>query len=161
CNPMILPSWPCGWSVSNPERTRSTHGFRANSGSLDSIGDITIVFGLFRPAPFSDPQLGEFRRSRGLWRGVVLLAGRTVPLAVSGSRAAPDPQALDIARAITSSYVGWRPVIERALFEHYSPYADAIAAGESELSQDALPRIDEPSAVWPHTHAEFVQVTRL
>lgn len=119
------------------------------------------MFGLFASAPFSDPQLGELRRSRGLWRGVVLLGDRTVPLAVSGSRAAPDPHALNIARSITSRYASWRPSIEQALYEHYSPYAEAIAAGESEPPQDGLPRIDEPSAVWPHTNAEFVQVTPL
>ena len=119
------------------------------------------MFGLFKSAAFSDPQLGELRRTRGLWRGAVVLGEAPVPLALSGSRTAPDPQALDIARSIPSSYATWRPSIERAMFEHYSPYAEAVATGDSEPPQDGLPQIDAPSGVWPHTNAEFVQVTPL
>jgi hypothetical protein len=84
-----------------------------------------------------------------------------VPLALSGSRAAPDPRALSVARSIPADYPTWRPTIERAMFEHYSPYAEAVAAGESEQPQEGLPRIDAPADVWPHTNAEFVQITPL
>ena len=119
------------------------------------------MFRLFKSPPFSDQQLGELRRSRGLWRGTVLLGEATVPLAVSGSRTAPDPQALKVAHSIPSSYAIWRPSIEHAMFEHYSPYAEAVAAGESEPPLDGLPTIEAPSGVWPHTDAEFVQVSPL
>jgi hypothetical protein len=119
------------------------------------------MFGLFKSAPFSDPQLGELRRTRGLWRGAVVLGEAQVPLALSGSRTAPDPQALDIARSIPSSYATWRPSIERAMFEHYTPYAEAVAAGDGEPPQDGLPHIDGPSGVWRHTDVEFVQITPL
>lgn len=119
------------------------------------------MFGLFKSAPFYDPQLGELRRSGGLWRGAVLLREAKVPLALSGSRSAPDPEALYVACSIESSYATWRPSIERAMFEHYSPYAEAVAEGESEPPQDGLPRMAEPSDVWAHTETEFVQVTPL
>jgi hypothetical protein len=119
------------------------------------------VLGLFKSPSFSDPQLGELRRTGGLWRGAVLLGEAKVPLALSGSRAAPDPQALNVARSISSSYATWRPSIERAMFEHYSPYAEAVAEGESEPPRDGLSRIDTPAGVWSHTDAEFVQVTPL
>lgn len=119
------------------------------------------MFGMFKSTPFSDPQLGEFRRSGGLWRGAARLGEASVPLVLSGPRAAPDPRALTVARSIASSYPTWRPSIERAMFEHYSPYAEAVAAGESEAPQEGLPRIDAPADVWPHTHTEFVQVTPL
>lgn len=52
------------------------------------------MFGLFRSAPFSDPALGELVRSRGLWRGTVHLDSRATPIAVAGTRSAPDPVAL-------------------------------------------------------------------
>jgi hypothetical protein len=118
------------------------------------------MFGLFKSAPFADPQLGEFRRSSGMWRGRLLLGDARVPLVVSGSRAAPDPKALNVARSISSDFPSWRATIARALFEHYSPYAEAIAAGEAEPLQE-LPAIDGPAAVWPHTTADFVQVSPL
>lgn len=47
------------------------------------------------------------------------------------------------------------------MYEHYSPYAEAAAAGESEPLQNGLPRIDTASGVWPHADTEFVQVTPL
>src|SRR3954468_9061540 len=117
------------------------------------------MFGLFKSQPFSDPHLGELRRTRGLWRGSLLLGKVRVPLVVTGSRAAPDPKALDMARSTLSDYPEWRVLIERAVFEHYTPYAEAIAAGEAEPPETGLPRLVEPNDVWPYTFAEFVQVT--
>ena len=49
----------------------------------------------------------------------------------------------------------WRPAIERALFEHYAPYAEA------EPVEEGLPAIREASSEWPHTRIEFVQVAPL
>jgi hypothetical protein len=117
------------------------------------------MFSWFKPATFTDPELGEFRRSGGVWRGTLSLDGAAVPLVVSGTRATPDPEALRIARSIPADFASWRPQIQNALFEHYSPYAEAIAAGEE--PDPGLPKIDTPSAVWPHAVVEFVQVTPL
>lgn len=120
------------------------------------------MFGLFKSAPFIDPQLGELRRSRGAWRGTLVLdANSTVPLILAGSRAAPDPEALRVGRSIPTEFASWRPVIEGALFEHLAPYAEAIAAGELDPPASLLPAIDVPSSVWPHTRVEFVQVAPL
>jgi len=119
------------------------------------------MFGLFKSPEFSDPQLGELRRTGGLWRGSLLLDAARVPLVLSGSRTAPDLEALDIAHSITSSYPTWRVIIERAMLEHYAPYAEDVAAGEDEPPESGLPRIDVPSDVWSYTNAEFVYVAPL
>jgi hypothetical protein len=120
------------------------------------------MFGLFKSPTFVDPQLGEFRRSRGAWRGTVALAGvPSVPLVLSGGREAPDDGALKTARSIPSEYASWRPMIEPELFEHYSPYGEAIAAGEASPPPSSLPAIDTPASVWPHTTIRFVQVSPL
>ncbi len=120
------------------------------------------MFSLFKSAPFIDPQLGVLRRSGGVWRGTLVLdQAATVPLAVSGTRTGPDPHALRLACSIPSEYVSWRPAIERALLEHYSPYAEAVAAGELHPPASGLPAIEAPSVVWAHTVAEFVQVAPL
>jgi hypothetical protein len=120
------------------------------------------MFSLFRSAPFVDEQLGEFRRSGGAWRGMLVLDGAvSVPLVVSGSRTAPDPAALRVARSVPSELPSWRPVIERALFEHYPPYAEADAAGKAEPPAPSLPAIADAPSVWPHTSLAFVQVAPL
>jgi hypothetical protein len=119
------------------------------------------MFGLFQSPPFSDALLGELRRTGGIWRGTVGLGNVRVPLAIHGPRSSPDPQALEIARAVLSSYPEWRNLIAAAMFEHYAPYAEAVAAGELEPPAQGLPRITQPEEVWPHTSVEFVAVVPL
>jgi hypothetical protein len=119
------------------------------------------MFGLFGSASFTDPQLGELRRSGGVWRGTVRLEGAALPLAVSGSRTAPDAEALRLARSVPAEFAAWRPTMERALYEHHSPYAEAVADGEADAPASGLPTIDTPSSVWPHTSVEFVRVSPL
>ena len=118
------------------------------------------MFGLFKTLTFSDPVLGELRRKGGAWRGEISLGEDTAPLTLPGTRSAPDPQALVIARSIPTDYSGWRKVIEASLFEHYGPYAEAVAAGQFEESDVVLPHLTQPDQVWPYTSVEFVAVTK-
>lgn len=118
------------------------------------------MFGLFRSPPFRDPLLGELTRSRGHWRGTISLDGaRAVPLVLSGARAGPDATALAIAKTLAAEYGEWRPTIENALFEHYTPYAQAIADGEEPAPSDAFPRMTAPGDVWPQVTLLYVAVT--
>jgi hypothetical protein len=119
------------------------------------------MFGIFKSTPFTDAMFGELRRSGGVWRGAIDLGGPSVPLALPGSRKAPDPQALEIARAIPSRYARWRGPIAAAMFEHYAPYAEAVATGELEPPGDDLPRVTQPDDVWPYTSIEYVAVITL
>ena len=69
--------------------------------------DRNAMAGFFKSASFVYSQLGELNRSRGAWRGELNLdAKRPVPLIVSGGRAAPDAEALRIARLCHSSIGG-------------------------------------------------------
>jgi Domain of unknown function (DUF6985) len=109
---------------------------------------------LHRPPPFSDPQLGQLRFSFGfttcLWRGsIALLPGTSLPLTVAGTANGPAPEALAMARDLVTRFPSWRPSIEKALFEHYEPYAEALASGELKHLGEPLPVISEPSNVWP------------
>jgi hypothetical protein len=120
------------------------------------------MFGLFRTATFTDEELGPFQRSGGLWRGRLRLSGDAPsPLVLSGSREKPDAEALNLARSIPAEVPGWRPELDAALFEHYQPYADAVAAGEEPPPAAAMPDVREPAHLWPHTAIEFVQVAPL
>ena len=119
------------------------------------------MFDLFKSGPFTDPELGELRRSRGAWRGTVQVEGRPVPLVIAGARKAPDPEALQLARSVAGAYPGWKPAIAAAMLEHYAPYAEAVAAGEEEAPSGGLPDIADPDAVWFHVSTEFVQVHQL
>jgi len=120
------------------------------------------MFGLFKAQPFIDPQLGELVRSRGLWRGTIDVGSTVgVPLAVAGTRGAPDPTALAAARDLTTQFQAWRPAIEFALFGHYEPYAEALAAGELPHPSAPVPKLSSPSHVWPHVSLVFVSVEPL
>ena len=116
---------------------------------------------MFKSPTFSDALLGKFRRTGRVWRGIIDLGEIRVPLAVPGSRSAPHPQALDIARALPSTYPEWRGLIEAAMFEHYAPYAESVAVGEFEPSEEGLPRITQPDEIWPHASVDFVAVIDL
>ena len=81
-----------------------------------------------------------------------------MPLVLSGGRTAPDAEALCLARSVASDYSSWRPMIERELLAHYSPYAEAVTAGELDPPPSGLPAITTPSSVWPYTTVAFVQI---
>ncbi len=119
------------------------------------------MFGWFKTPQFSDPLLGELRRTGGAWRGTIDLGDGRVPLVIPGSRPVPDPAALAMARAVPSAYPQWRGLIAAAMFEHYAPYAEAVAAGEREAPEEGPPCITRPDEVWPHTAVEFVAVITL
>jgi hypothetical protein len=119
------------------------------------------MFGLFKSAPFSDPALGELVRSRGLWRGTIRLESVRTPLALAGTRAAPDPAALAVAREVPTRYAAWRSTIETALFKHYEPYAESLAAGEIQAPDESLPCIAVPAEVWPHVCLQYICVAPL
>jgi hypothetical protein len=70
-------------------------------------------------------------------------------------------QALQIAREVTAQYESWHPIIECALFEHLSPYAEAIAAGDPPKPSELMPELETPSQVWPYVSLVFVSVTPL
>ena len=66
-----------------------------------------------------------------------------------------------MAREVPAQFASWRPSIEQALFEHYEPYAEALAAGEVPPESEAFPSIHAANQVWPHVSLVFVSVTPL
>ena len=66
-----------------------------------------------------------------------------------------------MAREVPVKFASWRPSIERALFEHYEPYAAAVASGEVPPESEAFPSITAANRVWPHVSLVFVSVTPL
>ena len=120
------------------------------------------MFSFFKSQPFRDNILGEFTRTRGHWRGALSLEGAMrVPLILSGARTEPDPKALATAHALPDAFPAWRQSIETALYEHYRPYAEALAAGEMQPPKDPIPQIESPSGIWHHVSLVFVSVTPL
>ena len=85
-----------------------------------------------------------------MWRGSsALLPGTKVPVAIVGSADGPSPEALSMAKELAARLPSWQADIEKALFEHYEPYAEALASGELKHRGDPLPTITRPSDVWP------------
>ena len=116
------------------------------------------MFGLFSSAAVSDPVLGELRFQRGRWRGLVRLEGTDLPLAISGSRKAPDESSLMAARSFSSALAALRPQIETALFEHYQPYAEAVTSGDFPPHAEGICEVDVPGDVWRHVVNKFVSI---
>jgi hypothetical protein len=119
------------------------------------------MFGLFRPPSFSDPALGMLERSRGRWRGSLVLAGKTLPLAVSGGRRAPDEDALAAARLLPATWASRSEAVARVLLEHLEPYRDAVAAGEVEQPSQPLPAVAQPGEAWKFVPLLSASVTPL
>jgi hypothetical protein len=123
---------------------------------------VTVMFSFFKSPRFSDPRLGMLERSRGLWRGsVAFYPGVIVSLALAGTRTEPDQAALRAASDLIARFPSLRTFVEKALFEHYEPYAQALATGELKVTGEPLPKLAGPSEVWPHVSPVFVSVTPL
>ena len=119
------------------------------------------MFGLFRPPPFNDPVLGLFERSRGRWRGNLVLAGKTLPLAVSGSRSAPDAEALAAAKLLPAARSNHSDAVARALVAHLEPYREAVVAGEVEPPTRPLSVIARPEDAWRSVELRSASVAPL
>jgi hypothetical protein len=118
------------------------------------------MFGPFKSKPFWEEQLGELRRSGGYWKGSLLVApfGK-FRLALAGSREAPAPIALGLAKELPGRFKSLMPKIQAGLFEHYAPYKEAVDAGEETGSP--CPGVANPEAVWPYVTPAHVLVEPL
>lgn len=119
------------------------------------------MLSLFRSPPFIDPALGSFERSRGRWRGRLVLEGKSLPLAIVGGRAAPDSNALAVAKLLPAAWSTNRESMARALMEHLAPYRESVAAGEADPPSHPLPVITQPGDVWPFVELQSASVTPL
>jgi len=117
--------------------------------------------GFFKSPSVDDPVLGRLDRSRGLWRGALMLAADApTPLALFGSSAEPDPAARAAARELTTSFSAWSPLIEQALHEHFIPYGEASAEEDPSAGTKTL-AIARADQVWAHVSLHSVAVIRL
>jgi len=80
-------------------------------------------------------------------------------LALAGSREAPDPIALALAKELPGRFKSLIPKIQTGLFEHYAPYKEAVDAGEETGSP--CPGVVSPEAAWPHVTPAHVLVEPL
>lgn len=118
--------------------------------------------GIFGTPTFDDAVLGRIERTRGLWRCSLSLSGlKAVPLGMTGSNREPDAAALQEARGIAPLFAGLKPDIQRALFEHYEPYADAASDEDSVGDTMAIPSISTPEQVWAHVSLQSVEIIKL
>ena len=70
----------------------------------------------------------------------------------TGPRAAPGEAGLGLARELGPRYATLLPAIERALFEHYEPYAEAVESGEAEHLGE-VPRLGSSEQVGAHARS--------
>ena len=118
------------------------------------------MFSLFRSALFRDEQLGNLQRSGKYWKGELTLEPcGTFALILAGSREAPDPAALGLARELPHRFKLLMRDTQVGMFEHYAPYKEMIVAGE--VADSLCPIIASPDAVWPHVTPAHVLVAPL
>jgi hypothetical protein len=118
------------------------------------------MFGLFKSGLFRDEQLGEFRRSGGYWKGKFSLAPcGTFRLSLAGSRVAPDPVALGLAKELPGRFKTLMLRIQGGLFEHYVPYKEAVDAREQ--TGNPCANLESPEAVWRHVTPAHVHIEPL
>jgi hypothetical protein len=102
------------------------------------------------PPSHIDPMVGTLVRQGRYWRGRISLGSENgVPLLLAGPRVAPGEASLGLAREVGPRYAALRPAIERAFFEHYEPYSQAVESGEAEHLGE-VPRLSRPEQVWGH-----------
>ncbi len=120
------------------------------------------MFGLFPPSPFEHPSLGRLAWRRGHWRGGLSLPrGIDISLVLSGTRKGPDEAAIAEAVQIPANVKRWRTAIDKALFEHYEPYAKAIAAGQVPKPDHDIPKFHRPEDVSKYSSLLVAVVTPL
>jgi len=121
-----------------------------------------VVVGIFGTPTFDDAVLGRLERTRGLWRCSLAVDGLNLaPLALPGSNREPDPAALEAARQIVASFAALKPDIQRALFEHYEPYAGPVTDEDAAIDGTMLPSISAPEQVWAHVSLQSVAIIKL
>jgi hypothetical protein len=118
-----------------------------------------LMFGLFKSAAFADAALGKFVRHRGYWVGKidVPLHG-TMELRLIGGRDSPDPGALALAHEFPTRYPSFRDEVQAALYDHYLPYAEALASGDLPERTEPFPRIPGPGEVWQYVYPSHVLI---
>jgi hypothetical protein len=103
------------------------------------------------PPPHPHAELGPFQFRGGRWRGTIALEnGVRVPLFVPGSRAGPQPEAVEVAEQASSWWTQSRAAIERELFDHYS-------AGREDAA-DEMVALHDAGEVWKHVTLASVEI---
>src|SRR5260221_7255450 len=123
--------------------------------------DAMGILDFLKSPQHADSTLGNLNRKGDYWRGQINLGtDGEVPLLLAGNRVAPNNENIELARALVCKYIELRPTIQRALFEHYEPYAAAVASGEDdELGE--VPKLTAPDQVWEHVSLARVLIEPL
>jgi hypothetical protein len=80
-------------------------------------------------------------------------------LALAGSREAPAPVALALAKELPERFKSLMPMIQTGLFGHCTPHEEAADVGEETGSR--CPSVASSDAVWPHVTPAHVLVESL
>ncbi|HWZ97391.1 MAG TPA: hypothetical protein VN025_06480 [Candidatus Dormibacteraeota bacterium] len=80
-------------------------------------------------------------------------------MALAGSRKGPGTVPLKLAKELPGRFKSIMPEIQTSLFGHYTPYKEAVDAGEETGSP--CPNVVSPEALWPHVAPAHVLVEPL
>ena len=115
----------------SPLRTSKLPTWRRNDFELVGRSQLrnAPLFDLFKSPPYHDSRSDNYVLARPLaWLAQGRKWSQRSIDALWHAKCAPGA-GVGIAREVKQAFASWRPAIERALFEHYEPYAEAIAGG--------------------------------
>ena len=81
-----------------------------------------------------------------------------IPLAVAGTKVAPDANALAEAYRLPLSFPEWTQTIGQALFEHFEPYAEALETGEYPDPSESVRNIKSANDALSCAKLQFITI---
>jgi hypothetical protein len=112
------------------------------------------ILGLFSRPDIVHPELGRLRWRRGLWIGSL----NELEVRLHGGKSGPSVS--DVARLseAIANLVTLKQTVAPKVFEHYEAYKNADSSGLILGTDEPLPKIGEPNAVWEHTFEHVLRI---
>ncbi len=117
------------------------------------------MFGFFKSGVCLDEVLGAFTRHGRYWIGKINIPfHETLVLRLSGNKKAPNSTALELARALPDQYPFYKSEIEKALYEHFIPYAEAYTRDMLVDFVRPFPQVLNVEQIWSHVYATYILI---
>jgi len=112
------------------------------------------ILGLFSRPDVDHPEFGKLRWKHGVWIGST---GNT-EIRLHGGKAGPTPEDVALVADALKNLPGLKQKVGKDVFEHYTAYKEADDSGLILGTDEPLPVIPGPEAVWEHTNDYVLRI---